>query len=145
MQTKIELFLLLALTLISSVNLIVLGGQCEDKAILDGNNFLYDTYEDQKSAYHEAASCISLHTDEDDSFCCYMKVKFRNRAADKKFTHKGCVSMLGKDVFEIKDYIKAYENNINQANENIDKVDMDIDCNSKFIKITGLVLLAFLL
>ena len=145
MQTKIELFLLLTLSLIVSVNLIVLGGECNDKAILDDNTFIYDTYEDQKCAYHGAASCISLHTEEDDSLCCYMKVKFRNRAADKKFTHKGCVSMLGTNVPVIKDYIKNYENTINQQNENIDKVDIDIDCNSKFIKITGLVLLAFLL
>ena len=145
MQIKIELFLLLALTLIVSVNLIDLGGECADKAILKGNTFLYDTYEDQKSAYHGAPSCVSLHTDEDDSLCCYMKIKFRNRGADKKFTHRGCIPVLGTNWQDIKSYINNYESSINEANENIDKVDIDIDCNSKFIKITGLVLLAFLL
>ena len=144
MQTKIELFLLVTLTLIVSVKL-ELGGQCEDKAILNENSFLYDTYEDQKSAFHGAPSCISLHTEENDSLCCYMKVKFRNRAADKKFTHRGCTPMLGSDLANLKEYINSYENSIDQANENIDKVDMDIDCNSKFIKLTGLVLLALLL
>ena len=144
MKTKYELFLFITLTLIASVNL-ELGGQCEDKKILEGTNFLYDTYEDHKSAYNEASSCISLHTEDDDSFCCYLKIKFRNRAADKKFTHKGCTKMFGSNAASISDYINGFENSIEQANENIDKVDIDIDCNSKFIKITGLVFLALLL
>ena len=141
METKMMLFLLL--TLFGCV--ILLGGECEDKAILNGNSFLYDTYEDHKSAYHGAASCISLHSDEDNSLCCYMKIKFRNRSADKKFTHRGCIAMLGRDALNMDTYIDQYEENIKTANENIDKVDINIDCNSKFMKITGLVLLAFLL
>ena len=144
MQTKIELFLLVTLTLISFVNL-ELGGQCENKKILNDNNFLYDTYEDYTIAYNEAPSCVSLRTEEDNSLCCYIKVKFRNRGADKKFTHKGCAKIYGTNLQDIKNYIKNYENSINEENENIDKVDIDIDCNSKFIKITGLVLLALLL
>ena len=141
METKMMLFLLL--TLFGCV--ILLGGECKDKAILNGNSFLYDTYEDHKSAYHGAASCISLLSDEDNSLCCYMKIKFRNRSADKKFTHRGCIAMLGTDAQNMDTYIDQYEENIKTANENIDKVDINIDCNSKFMKITGLVLLAFLL
>ena len=141
METKMMLFLLL--TLFGCV--ILLGGECEDKAILNGNNFIYDTYEDQKSAYHGAASCVSLRSDEDNSLCCYMKIKFRNRAADKKFTHRGCIPMLGTNARNMKQFIKEYEQSIKDTNENIDKVDINIDCNSKFMKITGLVLLAFLL
>ena len=141
METKIMLFLFL--TLFGCV--ILLGGECEDKAILNGNNFIYDTYEDQKSAYHGAASCVSLRSDEDNSLCCYMKIKFRNRAADKKFTHRGCIPMLGTNARNMKQFIKEYEQSIKDTNENIDKVDINIDCNSKFMKITGLVLLAFLL
>ena len=141
METKMMLFLLF--TLFGCA--ILIGGECDDKAVLNGNNFLYDTYEDQKSAYHGAASCVSLHSDEDNSLCCYLKIKFRNRQADKKFTHRGCIAMLGRYVQNISDYIDQYEENIKAANENIDKVDIDIDCNSEFMKITGLVLLAFLL
>ena len=136
METKIMLFLFL--TLFGCV--ILLGGECEDKAILNGNNFIYDTYEDQKSAYHGAASCVSLRSDEDNSLCCYMKIKFRNRAADKKFTHRGCIPMLGTNARNMKQFIKEYEQSIKDTNENIDKVDINIDCNSKFMKITGLVL-----
>ena len=141
MGTKIMLFLFL--TLFGCV--ILLGGECEDKAILNGNNFIYDTYEDQKSAYHGAASCVSLRSDEDNSLCCYMKIKFRNKSADKKFTHRGCIPMLGTNAQNMKNFIKEYEQNIKETNENIDKVDINIDCTSKFMKITGLVLLAFLL
>ena len=144
MQAKIELFLLLTLTLIVSVNLIDLGGECNDKAIINGNSFLYDTYEEHKSAFHGAASCVSLHTEEDDSLCCHLKVRYRNRAAGKKYTHKGCIEMLGSNLGNLSHYIDDFENRIAQ-DENIDKVDVDIDCNSKFIRITGLILLAFLL
>ena len=125
METKMMLFLLF--TLFGCA--ILIGGECDDKAVLNGNNFLYDTYEDQKSAYHGAASCVSLHSDEDNSLCCYLKIKFRNRQADKKFTHRGCIAMLGRYVRNISDYIDQYEENIKAANENIDKVDIDIDCN----------------
>ena len=140
MQTKLMLFLLL--TLFGFVTLI--GGECKSKAVLDGNNFLYDTYEDQKSAFHGAASCISLRS-EDNSMCCYLKIKYRNRQADKKFTHRGCTQITGANIDNIDNYIDEFEQSIKAANENIDKIDINIDCNSKFMKITGLVLLAFLL
>ena len=53
--------------------------------------------------------------------------------------------MLGTNAQNMKNFIKEYEQSIKETNENIDKVDINIDCNSKFMKITGLVLLAFLL
>ena len=53
--------------------------------------------------------------------------------------------MLAKDVEDLDNFIDNYEAEMEKRNENIDKVDIDIDCNSKFMKITGLVLLAFLL
>ena len=140
METKMMLFLLL--TLFGCV--ILLGGECGDKAVLDDYDFLYDTYADYKRAYHGSASCISLRSD-DDCLCCYLKIKFRNRQADKKFTHRGCISMLGTKVQDMDNFIEEYEQKIKDSNENIDKVDINIDCNSKFMKITGLVLLAFLL
>ena len=145
MQTKIELLILLTLTLIASVNLIDLGGECSDKAIFSGNNFKYDTYEDQKCAYHGVSSCISLHTEEEDSLCCYVKIKYRNKYADKKFTHRGCIEVVSSNLQNFDTFKDQLEDSIKTADSNIDKVDLDIDCNSKFIKITGLILLAFLL
>ena len=144
MQNKNVLFLLLSLTLIVSVNLVDLGGECEDKVILKNDELLYDTYEDHTSAFHGPASCVSLHSD-DETLCCYMKIRYRNRAADKKYTHKGCIEMKGSILNNLDDQIKQFEDNIKQKDSNIDKVDIDIDCNSKFIRITGLILLAFLL
>lgn len=145
MQTKIELLILLTLTLIASVNLIDLGGECSDKAIFSVNSFKYDTYEDQKCAYHGVSSCISLHTDEEDSLCCYLKIKFRNKYADKKFTHRGCIEVAGTNLQNFDEFKDRFEQDIKNTDTNIDKVDLDIDCNSKFIKITGIILLAFLL
>jgi len=141
METKMMLFLLL--TLFGCV--ILLGGECESKAILEDYEFLSDTYADIKSAYHGIASCISLHNDDENSLCCYLKIKFRNKQVDKKYTHRGCIPMLAKDVEDLDNFIDNYEAEMEKRNENIDKVDIDIDCNSKFMKITGLVLLAFLL
>ena len=69
--------------------------------------------------------------------------KFRNKAADKKFTHKGCIEVSGPEWGSIGSFISSTNNRINTTN--IDKVDVDVDCNSKFIKLTALVLLAFLL
>ena len=72
-----------------------------------------------------------------------MKVKFRNVEADEKYTHKGCVAISEANFQSIDNVISAQEQYI--ANSGVDKVDVDIDCSSKYIKLAGLVLLAFLL
>ena len=126
-------------------NLYTLGSECDSKAILSGNSLIEDTYADCKKAFNGYASCISLRSD-DESLCCYIKVKFKNKQADKKFTHKGCIQLGATSLQDVKATTKYYEQALeNDESQNFSKVDVSIDCNSKFIKLTGLLLLAFLL
>ena len=118
--------------------------ECADKQIIDNyGGIIKSTYADYKYAYHGVSSCASLSSD--DGTCCYMKVKFKNEVADEKYTHRGCIQVTLEQWADIDAYIQTLENNIATYNTNVTKVDVDIDCNSKFIKLTGLILLAFLL
>jgi len=145
MQNKIVFFLSIVSFLILYVSAYQLGGQCSDKYILENGKLKYDIYEDHKEAFNGIASCVSLRSTIDTA-CCYLKVKFKNEAADKKYTHRGCVELYGGEWNGIKDVINNFENNITAASgEGISIKDVDIDCHSNLIKITGLILLAFLL
>ena len=146
MQNKIVFFLSIVSFLILYVSpAYQLGGQCSDKYILENGKLKYDIYEDHKEAFNGIASCVSLRSTIDTA-CCYIKVKFKNEAADKKYTHRGCVELYGEEWNGIKDVINAFESNITAASgEGISIKDVDIDCHSNLIKITGLILLAFLL
>jgi hypothetical protein len=145
MQNKIVFFLSIVSFLILYVSAYQLGGQCSDKYILENGKLKYDIYEDHKEAFNGIASCVSLRSTIDTA-CCYLKVKFKNEAADKKYTHRGCVELYGEEWNGIKDVINNFENNITAASgEGISIKDVDIDCHSNLIKITGLILLAFLL
>ncbi len=118
---------------------------CDDKQVIyDYGRFTKSTYGDYKFAYHGVSSCAAL-TSDDDKGCCYIKVKFKNEVADEKYTHRGCIQVAFDDWANIDTYIQTLEKNITEKNPNVTKVDVDIDCNSKFIKLTGLILLAFLL
>ena len=146
MQNKIVFFLSIVSFLILYVSpAYQLGGQCSDKYILENGKLKYDVYGDHKEAFNGIASCVSLRSTIDTA-CCYIKVKFKNEAADKKYTHRGCVELYGEEWNGIKDVINNFENNITAASgEPIKIKDVDIDCHSNLIKITGLILLAFLL
>ena len=147
MQNKIVFFLSIVSFLILYVSpAYQLGGNCKDKYILDEYSRLtHDVYEDHKEAFNGIASCVSLRSTIDTA-CCYLKVKFKNEAADKKYTHRGCVELYGGEWNGIKEVINAFESNITAASgEQISIKDVDIDCHSNLIKITGLILLAFLL
>jgi hypothetical protein len=148
MQNKIVFFLSIVSFLILYVSpAYQLGGYCKDKYILDEHSRLtHDVYEDHKEAFNGIASCVSLRSTIDTA-CCYMKVKFKNEAADKKYTHRGCIELYGEEWNGIKNVISAFESNITAAKsgEQITVKDVDIDCHSNLIKITGLILLAFLL
>ena len=146
MQNKIVFFLSIVSFLILYVSpAYQLGGQCSDKYILENGKLKYDVYGDHKEAFNGIASCVSLRSTIDTA-CCYIKVKFKNEAADKKYTHRGCVELYGEEWNGIKDVISAFEGNISAASgESIKIKDVDIDCHSNLIKITGLILLAFLL
>ena len=147
MQNKIVFFLSIVSFLILYVSpAYQLGGQCSDKYILENGKLKYDVYGDHKEAFNGIASCVSLRSTIDTA-CCYIKVKFKNEAADKKYTHRGCVELYGEEWNGIKDVINAFESNITEDGngEKITVKDVDIDCHSNLIKITGLILLAFLL
>ena len=147
MQNKIVFFLSIVSFLILYVSpAYQLGGQCSDKYILENGKLKYDIYEDHKEAFNGIASCVSLRSTIDTA-CCYIKVKFKNEAADKKYTHRGCVELYGEEWNGIKEVINAFESNITEDGngEKITVKDVDIDCHSNLIKITGLILLAFLL
>ena len=135
---KILIFAMLAL----AVKLNQLGNVCSSKAIFNGHSLIGDDYADVKLVYNEIASCISLRSD-DDALCCYVKAKFKNRDADKTYTHKGCIELNAVQLQDVKGTTKEYESYFNP--DKYKNVDVDIDCNSKFVKLTGLVLLAFLL
>ena len=121
-----------------------LGRDCSTKALLNGKVLSYSTYANTKRAYNGVASCESLKT-EQYSECCYMKIKFKNTVADEKFTHRGCIEITYDQYDQIKEYRNFLEDELIKNNNNITKVDIDIDCNSKIIKLTGLIFLAFLL
>ena len=143
MKTKILILIYIVSTFIFEINSFALGSQCSNKTILNSGSLLYDSFTDHKEAFNNIASCASLHTDYNNA-CCYIKAKFRNRAADKKYTHRGCIEVNETSWGNIDNFIGETESRI-ANDENIDKVDVEIDCNSKFIKLTALVLFAFLL
>ena len=146
MQARTFIFFLALIGLTNSQNTV--GGACKEKSIFDDlrdeeNSYLYT---DKTLAYHDVASCASLSTGDDDSFCCYIKIKFRNKDADKKYTHKGCIVVYPyTDDSDIEKTIDTYEAKLERDNQKIDKVDIDIDCSSKYLKLAGLILLSFLL
>ena len=142
MLTK-KIFQIVFVLMLASITYEEMG--CKVKQVIDDNNFVLreSSYADYKYAYHGVSSCAALSSD--DGTCCYMKVKFKNEVADEKYTHRGCIQVTFDDWANINTYIQTLENNIAENNLNVTKVDVDIDCNSKFIKLTGLILLAFLL
>ena len=142
MLTK-KIFQIVFVLMLASITYEEMG--CKVKQVIDDNNFVLreSSYADYKYAYHGVSSCAALSSD--DGTCCYMKVKFKNEVADEKYTHRGCIQVTLDQWEDIDAYIQTLENNIATYNTNVTKVDVDIDCNSKFIKLTGLILLAFLL
>ena len=108
-----------------------IGGLCSDKAILDDYE-LQNINVDKKLAFNKIESCASLRTEEENNACCYIKVKFRNKVEDKKFTHRGCTIIRKNEWNNMDDTFDNYEGNITNFYVNsatpIDKVD--IDCSS---------------
>lgn len=149
MQTRNLFLFSLLIICIYSQNI---GGECSKKAILDSSyEFKNSIYDDHKSAFNEVASCASLRTDSLDTYCCYIKVKFKNKTADKKFTHRGCTVISQTQFNDMDQTIDDYEEKISNYYSNnqdeeyqLEKVDVHIDCGSKYIKLAGLILLAFL-
>ena len=144
MNTKV---ICLFLALIAASAPTDIGTSCSEKAIIigDGDSLTYSKYANYDRVYHGIASCYSLSVNED-QLCCYIKNHFKSEEADKKFTHKGCIPVSYDNLTNgIDNYIKDLKAKIEDNDKNITKVDIDIDCSSNFIKLTGLLLIAFLL
>ena len=147
MNTKV---ICLFLALIAASAPTDIGTSCSEKAIIiddgDSLSLTYSKYANYDRVYHGIASCYSLSVNKDDELCCYIKNHFKNEEADKKFTHKGCIPVSYDNLTNgIDNYIKDLKAKIEDNVKNITKVDIDIDCSSNFIKLTGLLLIAFLL
>ena len=142
-----------------------LGGSCTDKQIVqyEGSNLYslvaeeesdYFLQDDYKKAFYKAASCATLNTDDNSRYmCCYMKVRYKLDAAKSHYTSKGCVEVSFSDLQSSDSFDslrKGYEGGIenfyaNNEASTLSDVDVDIDCNSKFIKLTALAFLMILL
>ena len=132
------------------------GGNCEDKAIEEALDDYNGFAEDVTLAHHKVASCASLYPyseDDDDStpqFCCYVKLKYKLEG--EKYTRKGCAVVEADD--DIDSYISLYETTFQNYVRNyyssqgqtveIEDVDASIDCNSKFLKYSALLMLIIL-
>ena len=128
---------------------------CQDKSLFEEDSYKLKARDgDVNFAYNEVGSCATLETtlttDEDKYFCCYTKLKIKNKSLDQKFTQKGCIELTLEDIFEpsrkFKDFKKTIEGYIEGNNsDTIEVKKLDIDCGSKFLHIVGISLLLFLL
>ena len=129
---------------------------CQDKSLFEEGSYKLKAADgDVNFAYNEVESCTSLvtteTTDEDKYFCCYTKLKIKNKKLDQKFTQKGCVELTLEEIInpnrKFKDFKKDIEGYIegNNTNHDIEVKKLDIDCSAKFLHIVGISLLLFLL
>ena len=134
-----------------------LGKPCSSKKLLTDDYFLDAEYYqslqgDYKVAFYDVASCLSLTPDTSDGVCCYMKIKYKLDPADSHYTHRGCVN-VPSGYFASSNDFENYETDIeNRITTNyasttavLSDVKVNIDCSSKFIKLTALILLCLLL
>ena len=141
-----------------------LGNSCSSKKIVqdeyNGYSLVaeeesgYLLQSDFKKAFNKYSSCGTLNTDDNFStICCYMKVKYKLDPAKAHYTSKGCVEVSQTDLQSSDSFDtmrKGYEEGIKNyystiPNSAVSDVDVDIDCNSKFIKLTALAFLMILL
>ena len=146
MHYKTVIFFTYVFANILSATSYQLGSQCSSKYILSGNRLMYDSYADYKTAYHDVSSCASLRSNYNTA-CCYLKVKFKNSISEEKYTHKGCIEVTSSQWEDIKNVVRAFENNITSSDVNVtlSKRKVSIDCHSNYIKFAGLFIFALLL
>ena len=146
MQMKTFIALVCFLTYVLSSTAYTYGSDCKSKSILDGRRLIYSPYEDYTSAYNDYSSCTSLKSGHNHA-CCYLYVNFKNEVNDNKYTHKGCVEVSGSEWGEIKNTIENLKNNIttNYKNATVNVKKVKIDCDSNYIKLAGLLIVALLL
>ena len=134
-----------------------IGDNCDSKHIINTFDEI-GPLSDYTIAHHGIASCASLYPYEEDEedeptpkMCCYAKVKYK--IEDDTFTRKGCYDVEATENFNIDDEIKilkdalisTLQRKIDDQNVDIKIKDVDIDCNSKFLKYSALLILIVLL
>ena len=123
-------------------------GSCSEKTLFSSSYKLSDITTDRTLAYNKAASCATLKPDSTSGMmCCYIKVKFKNKDLDEKFTQKGCMEFDVTDAIindkfdEFKDSVEGYI----QDQNGVEVKKLSIDCSSKFLHLAGIALIFFLL
>ena len=126
---------------------------CADKSIFNTTTSnklkLVATDGDVDKAYNEAASCATLHTENDEAGCCYIKVKIKNTLYDETYTLKGChevsIEEYINDDLDFDDIVDQLESHIQGNNTNVEIKKVNLDCSSKYIQFVGISLLFLLL
>ena len=127
---------------------------CADKSIFNTTSNkleLVATDGDVDKAYNEVASCATLHTENDEAGCCYIKVKIKNTLYDKTYTLKGCHEVSIEDYInddlDFDNIVDQLELHIqgNNTNKNVEVKKVNLDCSSKYIQFVGISLLFLLL
>ena len=127
---------------------------CADKSIFNTTSNkleLVATDGDVDKAYNEVASCATLHTENDEAGCCYIKVKIKNTLYDETYTLKGChevsIEEYINDDLDFDDIVDQLESHIqgNNTNKNVEVKKVNLDCSSKYIQFVGISLLFLLL
>ena len=126
---------------------------CADKSIFTSTNKLdlVSNDGDVDKAYNEVASCATLHTENDEAGCCYIKVKIKNTLYDETYTLKGCHEVSIEDYInddlDFDNIVDQLELHIkgNNTNKNVEVKKVNLDCSSKYIQFVGISLLFLLL
>ncbi len=165
---KVEL--IFTLVLLCAVLPIKGQDSCESKMIVDpnGNWLLRDDYIDQTKdigvtkAFNGVHSCYTLkpgqytdtdHTTKNYLTCCYLEYKFKIQSNEDVYTSRACIPIRADQIngdidnFE-SSVIDVLENGIREkSNGVIEEVkDVSVVCSkSSFLKVSALLLLAFLL
>ena len=104
---------------------------------------------DVDKAYNEVASCATLHTENDEAGCCYLKVKIKNTVYDETYTLKGChevsIEEYINDDLDFDDIVDQLESHIKGNNTSVEVKKVNLDCSSKYIQFVGISLLFLLL
>ena len=124
---------------------------CADKSIFTSTNKLdlVSNDGDVDKAYNEVASCATLHTENDEAGCCYIKVKIKNTLYDETYTLKGCHEVSIEDYInddlDFDNIVEQLESHIKGNNTNVEIKKVNLDCSSKYIQFVGISLLFLLL
>ena len=72
------------------------------------------------------------------------KINSKINAADKKYTHRGCIEITNAEHDSMKNTISTLEDYVNN-HANISKADISIDWSLKYIKLLGFLISALML